>query len=76
MLYDIEAIPLEPHQVSATTLKPLRHTNSVVEPELAGEVDAGKSHQLAFRQSLPVFSQFHGLYISNMALYRPIVPYL
>ena len=31
------------------TLKPLSRTNSVVEPELAGEVNAGKSHQLAFR---------------------------
>ena len=27
-------------------------------------------------QSLPVFPRLHGLYISNMALYRPIVPYL
>ena len=30
------------------TLKPLNRTNSVVEPELAGEVNAGKSLKLAY----------------------------
>ena len=40
---------LGPNGAISNTLKPLSRTNSVVEPELAGEVNAGKSHQLAFR---------------------------
>ena len=74
------------HAAVGCTLKPLSRTNSVVEPEFAWEVIPGKSHHLRLGggkhiarillQSLPVFPQLHSLYISNMALYRPIAPYL
>ena len=41
--------------VASVTLKPLSRTNSVVEPELAWEVIARKSHQLALGGGKRVF---------------------